>query len=222
VLVALDHAILGVFVIELAAKLCAQGLRFFRNPWNLFDTAIVGISLAPASEAFSVLRALRVLRLLRLVSVVPQMRLVVESVVRALPGLGSIALLLVLFFYIFAVMATRLFGAAHPEAFGHLGSSMFTLFQIMTLEGWADIARRVMAGQPAAWLFFILFILLATFTVLNLFIAIIVNTMQEQHDALARAEGREQEVPVERELAGLRRELEALRAQLRPHNDASG
>ncbi len=173
-----DHTILAIFVVEIVLKLYAHGLRFFRSPWNLFDVVVVGIALMPSSGAFSVLRALRVLRLLRLLSIVPRMRFVVESLVSALPGLGSIALLLVLFFYIFAVMATRLFGADFPEWFGNLGASMFSLFQIMTLEGWADMAREVMELYPHAWLFFTVFILLATFTVLNLFIAIIVNAMQ--------------------------------------------
>lgn len=212
----LDQVILAIFVLEIALKLAAFGGRFFLSGWNLFDFAIVGVALMPASGAFSVLRALRVLRLFRLVSAVPQMRVVVESVFKALPGLGAIAALLVLFFYIFAVMATRLFGADHPEWFGSLPASMFTLFQIMTLEGWADIAREVMALRPAAWLFFLAFILLATFTVLNLFIAVIVNAMQQQHEALV--EQGEAELNPEEALAAevkaLRAELAALRGRL--------
>jgi voltage-gated sodium channel len=205
----LDQGILAVFVIELSIKLYAFRGRFFLNGWNLFDLAIVGIALTPSSGAFSVLRALRVLRLFRLVSAVPQMRVVVESVFRALPGLGAIGALLVLFFYVFAVMATRLFGADHPGWFGTLPASMFTLFQIMTLEGWADIAREVMAVRPGAWLFFVAFILLATFTVLNLFIAVIVNAMQQQHEALV-ARGEAEMTPEE----ALAADIKALRAEL--------
>jgi voltage-gated sodium channel len=207
-LVALDHVILWIFVAELSLKLLAHGLRFFRSAWNVFDFFIVGIALLPSSGAFSILRALRVLRVLRLVSMVPRMRHVVESLVLALPGLGSIALLLVLFFYIFAVMATRLFGADFPQWFGNLGGSMFSLFQIMTLEGWVDIARTVMERYPAAWMFFLVFILLATFTVLNLFIAIIVNAMQHSHEA-------EQSLDPAREVSALRAEIGALREELR-------
>ena len=133
-LVALDHLILGIFVVELTLKLVAYGLQFFRSAWNVFDFLIVGISLMPHSGPFTVLRALRVLRLFRLLSVVPRMRIVIESLVHAMPGLGSIALLLLLFFYVFAVMATRLFGADFPHYFGTLGTSLFSLFQIMTLE----------------------------------------------------------------------------------------
>jgi voltage-gated sodium channel len=205
----LDQAILAVFVAELTAKLLGHGARFFRSGWNLFDLAIVGIALMPATGALSVLRALRVLRLFRLVSAVPQMRVVVESVFKALPGLGAIAALLVLFFYIFAVMATKLFGADHPAMFGTLGGSMFTLFQIMTLEGWADIAREVMVLRPYAWLFFLAFILLATFTVLNLFIAVIVNAMQQQHEVLV-AQGKAEMTPEE----ALHADVKALRAEL--------
>ena len=215
VLVAIDHAILWVFVAEIGLKMFAHGTRFFRSAWNLFDVVIVGIALLPNSGAFSVLRALRVLRLLRLLSVVPRMRFVVESLVLALPGLGSIALLLVLFFYIFAVMATRLFGADFPHWFGNLGASMFSLFQIMTLEGWADIAREIMARFPGAWLFFMVFILLATFTVLNLFIAIIVNAMQHSHDAEKPPDPASEIRALRAEIAELRRELERGRESTR-------
>ena len=215
VLEGIDGVVLGVFVVELALKLFGHGLRFFRNGWNVFDLVIVGIALMPASGAFSVLRALRILRVFRLVSAVPQMRVVVESVFRALPGLGSIAAMLVLFFYIFAVMATKLFGADHPAWFGTLGESMFTLFQIMTLEGWAEVARETMAVRPAAWLFFVAFILLATFTVLNLFIAVIVNAMQQQHEALVAsgdaAPNTQDSLLVE--IRALRQEIVELRAR---------
>jgi voltage-gated sodium channel len=210
-LVAIDRSVLAVFVVELALKLYAYGLRFWRNPWNVFDFVVVGIALVPASGSLSVLRAFRVLRLLRLVSIVPRMRFVVESVIAALPGLGAIVALLVLFFYVFAVMATKLFGASHPEWFGSLPASMFTLFQIMTLEGWAEIARALIAEYALAWLFFLAFILLATFTVLNLFIAIIVNAMQAQHEA-AVEHGQRPEDPTTAELRRLREEIAALRA----------
>jgi voltage-gated sodium channel len=179
----------------------------------VFDFAVVGISLLPASGPLAVLRAFRVLRLLRLVSAVPRMRFVVESVIGALPGLGSIVALLGLFFYVFAVMATKLFGAGFPEWFGSLPTSMFTLFQVMTLEGWAEIARTLMERYPLAWLFFLAFILLATFTVLNLFIAIIVNAMQAQYEADVR-DGHEPEEPATVELRGLRAETAALRGEI--------
>lgn len=180
----LDAVLLGIFVVELLAKMLTQGGRFWREPWNVFDVLVVGIALLPATGALSVLRALRVLRVLRLISLVPSMRGVVEALLRAIPGMGSIVALLGLLFYVAAVMATKLYGASFPALFGTLGDSAYTLFQIMTLEGWsAEIVRPVMELHPQAWLFFIVFILVTTFAVLNLFIAIIVNAMQEKHDA---------------------------------------
>jgi voltage-gated sodium channel len=202
----IDHAMLVVFVVELSLRLFAMGpVRFFKEPWNVFDFIVVAIALVPASGPFAVLRALRVLRVMRLVSAIPSMRKVVEALIRSLPGMGSIAALLCIVLYVFAVMATKLFGADHPQWFGSLGGSLFTLFQIMTMEGWADIAREVMVAQPLAWLFFLSFLLLGTFTVLNLFIAVIVNAMQEESVAKP-----DPEVLVE--LRALRSEIAALRS----------
>lgn len=202
---AIDKALLGVFVTELLLKLYAQRLAFWRNPWNVFDAVIIGIALLPTGGPLAVLRALRVLRVMRLVSAVPRMRAVVEALVVSLPGIGSIAMLLLIFFYVFAVMAAKLFGADFPQWFGTLWGSMFSLFQIMTLEGWAEIAREIMAVHPAAWVFFMVFILLATFTVLNLFIAVIVNAMQQP--ALGAAE----DAPATRaDIAALRAEVARL------------
>jgi voltage-gated sodium channel len=215
-LLALDHFILSVFVVEISAKLYAYRWRFFHDPWNVFDFLIVAIALIPASGPMAVLRALRILRVLRLISMVPRLRFVVESLLQAIPGIASIAALLVLLYYVFAVMATELFGGAHPAWFGTIGKSMYTLFQIMTLESWSmGIARPVMETHPYAWLFFIPFILIATFTVLNLFIAIIVNTMQTMHDTTHMQEQAAIEDAVHNEGANLGGQLEALREELR-------
>ena len=215
-LLTIDHIILSVFVVEIAAKLYAYRWRFFHDPWNVFDFIIVAIALIPASGPMAVLRALRILRVLRLISMVPRLRFVVESLLQAIPGIASIAALLVLLYYVFAVMATELFGGAHPAWFGTIGKSMYTLFQIMTLESWSmGIARPVMETHPYAWLFFIPFILIATFTVLNLFIAIIVNTMQTMHDTTHMQEQAAIEDAVHNEGANLGGQLEALREELR-------
>jgi len=182
-LVILDRIIVGIFAAEILTKLWVYRRRFFADPWNLFDFIVVAISLAPASAAFSVLRALRVLRILRLVSVVPSMRKVVQALLQAIPGMGSVVMLLGLLYYVFSVMATKLFGAAFPDWFGTIGASAYSLFQIMTLESWSmGIVRPVMEVYPLAWAFFVPFILITSFAVLNLFIAIIVNAMQSQHD----------------------------------------
>jgi voltage-gated sodium channel len=188
VLVAIDTACLAIFVVELALKMIAQGPRFFRQGWNLFDFAIVGIALVPAAGPFSVLRALRILRVLRIVSVFPRLRRVVEGFVTALPGMGSVFLLMALIFYIASVMATKLFGASFPQWFGDLGSSGYSLFQIMTLESWSmGIVRPVMEVYPYAWAFFVPFILMTTFAVVNLLVGLIVNSMQDAHSEESNA-----------------------------------
>jgi voltage-gated sodium channel len=179
---ALDEAILGVFVIEILARIVVFRLRFFRDPWSIFDFIVVGIALVPATEAFSVLRALRVLRVLRLITAVPSLRRVVGGLIAALPGMGSIVLLLSVLYYVFSVMATRLFGAAFPDWFGTIGASAYSLFQIMTLESWSmGIVRPVMEKFPYAWAFFVPYIVVTTFAVLNLFIGVVVNAMQTEH-----------------------------------------
>lgn len=209
-LLMLDKAILSVFVLEIVLKLVAYRLRFFTNAWNLFDFAIVAISLVPATGNLSVLRALRILRVLRLISIVPSMRLVVEAMLRAMPGMGSIAGLLSIIFYVAAVMSTKLFGASFPDLFGTIGASMYTLFQIMTLEGWSgEVVRPVMEVYPYAWVFFIPFMILTTFMVLNLFIALIVNSMESIH-----REDRDDASAVVGELRALREEVAALRREL--------
>ncbi len=177
---AIDSAALWIFTIELLLKLGVYRTRFFRDGWNLFDFTIVTIAWIPAAGPLSVLRALRIMRVLRLVSVVPSMRKVVSALINALPGMGSIVLVLVLVYYIAAVMATNLFGEAFPDWFGNIGNSMFSLFQIMTLESWSmGIVRPVMEVYPHAWTFFVPFIVVTSFTVLNLFIALIVNSMHK-------------------------------------------
>ncbi len=179
-LVAIDLACLALFIVEIAAKLFAQGPRFFRDGWNVFDFLVVGISLVPQTGGLSILRALRVMRILRLVSAIPQMRRVVEGLIDALPGMGTVFLLMSLIFYVAAVIATKLFGADFPEWFGTVGASGYTMFQIMTLESWSmGIVRPVMELHPYAWIFFLTFILVTTFAVANLVVGLMVNSMQE-------------------------------------------
>jgi voltage-gated sodium channel len=182
-LLALDKAILSVFVIEILVRLFVHRLAFFKDGWSLFDFTVVGIALLPASGPFAVLRALRVLRILRVLSFIPSMRNIVGALIQSLNGMLSIAMVLALVYYVSAVMATKLFGEAFPEWFGSLGASLYTLFQIMTLESWSmGIARPIMEQYPYAWAFFVPFILTATFIMLNLFIAVIVNAVQTMHE----------------------------------------
>ncbi len=171
---------LGIYTIELALKMMALRHRFFTNGWNLFDLLIVGIAYVPAVGPLSVLRSLRVLRVLRLVSAIPRLRAIVRSLALSLPSIGWISFLLLMVFYIFAVMATLLFGKVFPEWFSTLGESYYTLFQVLTLESWSmGIVRPIMEEFPYAWLFFVPFILLTSFVVLNVFIAVIVGAMSE-------------------------------------------
>lgn len=216
-LVVFDRIVLAIFVIELLLKLIVYRWGFFRSGWNLFDAVIIGIALLPATGPLTVLRALRVLRVLRLVSLMPQMRRVVEALIHALPGMGSITLLMGVVFFVSAVIATKLFGAAHPANFGTLGDSLFTLFSVMTLEGWADIAREVQVTHPQAYLFFVPFIVISVFAVLNLFIAVLTNSMQEMHDKELQAEeamSERQAGAVMVELGALREEVQKLRLAL--------
>ncbi|MGQ5489111.1 ion transporter [Thauera sp. ZXT1-4] len=210
-LLALDRTALAIFVVELALKLFVYRLRFFRSGWNVFDFTIVAVTLAPTGEGLQVLRSLRILRALRLVSVVPSMRKVVNALLKAIPGMGSVLTLLLLVFYVAAVMTTKLFGAGFPEWFGSLGESFYTLFQVMTLESWSmGIARPVMETYPYAWIFFVLFILLTTFAVLNLFIAIVVDSMS----AVEHEEQEQTRELVSMDHEALLAELRAIRAEL--------
>jgi len=221
-ILALDSAILVVFVVEIAARLYVHRLAFWRDPWSGFDFLVVAIALVPAAGPFAVLRALRVLRVLRLLTLVPSMRRVVGALLAAIPGLGSIALVLLIIYYVFAVIATKLFAATHPEWFGDIGRSLYTLFQVMTLESWSmGIARPVMENFPYAWAFFIPFILVATFTMLNLFVAIIVNAMQnfnEAENAVTIGAANELQARIDAEaqadVRGLRNEIRELRLEL--------
>lgn len=178
----LDRICLAIFVVELALKLLAYRFRFFRDGWNIFDFAIVAVSLVPAAQSLSVLRSLRILRILRVVSVAPRLRRVVEGFITALPGMASVFLLMGIIFYIGSVISTKLFGADFPQWFGSLGQSAYSLFQIMTLESWSmGIVRPVMEVYPYAWVFFVPFIMVTTFAVVNLLVGLIVNSMQDAH-----------------------------------------
>ena len=209
----LDHAILAVFIVELVLLMAARGLKFFTDPWCVFDFIVVGIAIIPATESFSVLRALRVLRVLRLINKVESMRKVVAGLLNSLPSLASVAGLTVIVFYVFSVMATNLFGQDFPELFGSMGDSAFTLFQVMTLESWSEgVARPIMAKVPYAWVFFLLFILIATFIVVNLFIAVIVDSLNNVDNDPAATHS---EVSLQTEVNALRAQIEAQHQDLR-------
>ena len=210
----LDHIALAIFVTELLAKFYAYRGGFFRDNWNVFDLLVIGIAVIPAAGPFAVLRSLRVLRVLRLISVVPSMRKVVSGLLGAIPGMASIAALLGLIIFVAGVMATKLFGGISPENFGDLGTSLFTLFQVMTGEAWPDIAKEIMVQAPMAWVFFVVYILVSSFAVLNLFIAVIVSGMEDElREDIREEEAKQAEVQA-RANAEILEELRLLRAEL--------
>lgn len=179
----IDHAILAVFIAEIVARIVVHRLAFFKDPWSLFDLFVVGIALWPVQEtdAFTALRALRILRVLRLVTVVPSLRKVVAGLIGALPGMGAITLLLVLVYYVFAVVATKLYGGSSPELFGTIGNSLYTLFQAMTFDDWSNgiVKPLVERGHQSAPLFLVIFMVVSAFMVLNLFIGVVVTALDE-------------------------------------------
>lgn len=215
----IDQCILWVFVAELTVKAFVHRLRFFHSGWRVFDFVIVGISLVPSAGPFTVLRTLRVLRVLRLISVVPAMRRIVHALFHAVPAMGAIVALTMIIFYVSAVLTTELFGSdSNPdfqEWFGTIGASMFTLFQVMTLEGWAmEIVRPVMEVYPWAWAVFVPFIMVTTFAVLNLFIGIIVDAMQIIQEETEEDIETEFDI-LHAELIGLREEIKDLKEQVK-------
>jgi len=178
----LDRICLAIFVVELVLKLLVYRLRFFRDGWNIFDFVIVAVSLVPAAQSLSVLRSLRILRILRVVSVALRLRRVVEGFITALPGMASVFLLMGIIFTLARVISTQLFSTDFPQWFGSLAQSAYSLFQIMTLESWSmGIVRPVMEVYPYAWAFFVPFIMVTTFAVVNLLVGLIVNSMQDAH-----------------------------------------
>lgn len=195
-LLALDRVIIAIFVVEALLKITAAGtrpMRYFGDPWNLFDLAITVVCVLPLHGQFAqVLRLARVARSLRLIKALPRLQLIVGALLRSLPSFGWITLLLVILLYVYSVMAVALFGQNDPERFGSLWPSMLTMFGILTLEGWVDIMRDQMAGIPpadggealhaapiAAPVFFVSFILSGTMVFLNLLVGVIVNSLSE-------------------------------------------
>ena len=220
---AVGWATVGVFVVEIALRIYAHGGSFFRDGWSLFDLFVVVIALIPASGTLGVLRVLRVLRALRLLSAVRSMRRVVAALAATIPGMISIGALLVMLVYIAGVMSTHMFGGTDPEHFGDLPTSLLSLFQVMTGDDWANVIRPVTDAHPLSWLFFIAYILVSTYIVLNLFIAVAVEALEMQKAEDVREivdEVEESEGLVLEAVESLRAEVAALREEL-ARRDAS-
>lgn len=218
-----DKVVITIFTIEIILRIYVHRFSFFKDPWSIFDFFIVAISLVPASENFSILRILRVLRLLRLITVVPQMKKIVTALISVIPGMISIAGLMSLFFYIFAIMSTNLYGEKFPQWFGTLGESFYTLFQVMTLESWSmGIVRPIMEEYPHAWIFFIPFIFVATFVMINLVVAIIVDAMalikQEEEEHIIQ-EVKSSESEIHDDIKKLREEIKELKELIKKNSN---
>jgi voltage-gated sodium channel len=207
----LDTVILWIFVAELLARILVNRLAFFKDPWSLFDFIVVGIALMPATDSLSVLRALRILRVLRLITAVPSLRKVVSGLIGALPGMGSIAGLLAIVYYVFSVMATKLYGETNPELFGNLGSSAYTLFQAMTFDDWSNgiVKPLTEKGHLYSSIFMIIFMICSAFMVLNLFIGVVVTALDE-----VTADGKVKKVDEGPYDAEILSELKNLRAEV--------
>ncbi len=201
-----DNAITAFFVAEILLKLYVYRLQFFRDGWNVFDVSVISLSLIPGASAFTVLRALRVLRVLRLLRFVPMMKRITEALLKSIPGMGAIVAVILLIIYVGAVMATNMYGhSSDPvvsEMFGDLPSSALSLFRLMTMDGWADMLDAVSDdGHPYAWVFFLLFIFVGSFAVLNLFIALIVEALTNEQKAAIGEQLESLEAAVEQKLA---------------------
>ncbi len=212
-----DRLILGVFVIEILTKIYLYHWKFFKVGWNVFDFIIIAASLIPAVTYLSVLRALRVFRVLRLITVMPRLRRVIAALLYAIPGMISVISVLMIIFYIAAVLTTQIFGSSEDpemqELFGDIGSSMYTLFQLMTLEGWHEnIAGPTMSHFPWSWAFFVPFIIITSFAVLNLFIGIIVDAMNLiGDDKNIQTEASAADITLSSQIAELRKDLRELK-----------
>jgi len=212
----LDRIIVWVFIVEIALRIVANGRAFFREGWSVFDFLVVLVSVPGTLTGVSALRILRALRLLRVLSGVSELRRVGEALVAAVPGISWVVLILVLINVIAAIIGTNLFGPAVPEHFGDLFTSMYTLFQVMTLENWPDVAEAVLEAHPMGWIFFVLFIGTATFTIMNLFVGVIVSVMDRETsdyylwERNYRAEMRHDMDAVRKSVEALTRKVDAL------------
>ena len=212
-IIALDWMITVFFMVELTIRFVGDEnkRRFFYNGWNLFDTLIVVVSLIPIqdSELALIGRLVRIFRVLRMVSIIPELRVLLTSLLTALPQLGYVALMMFIIFYIYAAVGATFFATINPDLWGDIAISMLTLFRIMTFEDWTDVMYETMAVYPLSWAFYLSFIFLSAFAFLNMIIGIVVSVLDDEHKKLAAAEA---EAAGEPTLGDLRSEIAALRA----------
>ena len=194
-----NHFFLGIFIVEALVKIVAHYPRmdgYFRDGWNVFDFSIIVVSLLLGGELATVARLARVLRVLRLISTLPELRLIVATLIRSIPSMFNVMALMSIIFFVYAVAGYHLFHETDPEHWRHLGIALLTLFRIVTLEDWTDIMYTAMESHWWAWAYFVSFVVVGTFVVVNLFIAVVVNNLdeakRERLDALEKAPTREE------------------------------
>lgn len=216
-----DAFCLSIYCIEIALKLIAFRGAYFKDPWNVFDFVIVAICLIPVGiipfppQVVRIFRIFRVFRVFRLVSAFKQMRVIVEAMGRSLPGVFWTALLLIIVYYVFAVIGTVLFGQEFPDWFGDIGKSFYTLFQVMTLESWSmGISRPVMEVFPYAWIYFVPFVIASAFIIVNVVVGIIVGTIDEANARVRRDESKERGDTLQIEFDKLKEQLQKVETLL--------
>jgi voltage-gated sodium channel len=186
-LTTLDDLFLGIFVVELVIRIAAFGGRpqdFFRSGWNVFDFVVIGAAFVPGiRENVTMLRLVRLLRVVRLVSVFPDMRVLVRAMVKSLPPIGSLVLLTLLLMYVYGMVGWILFHEDDPQNWGDIGTAMLSLFEMLTLENWPALLDAAQKIHPSSWIFFVSYILVASFLVINILLAIIINSMEEVREA---------------------------------------
>ena len=218
---------LGVFIVEAALKIFAvtpRADRYFRDGWNVFDFSIIVFSLLPATGGFAVIaRMARLLRLLRLVSAVPELRLIVATLVRSIPGMLHIVALMSLMVYIYAIIGYQLFHEHDPEHWRNLGISLLSLFRVVTLEDWTDIMYKAMEYHPLTWMYFVSFVVFGTFVVINLFIAVVINNLDEaKQERLRKLEQAPTADSLLSEIRATQQSLRRLEEQLQRRREEDG
>ncbi|MBB5320008.1 ion transporter [Marinobacter oulmenensis] len=218
VLGVLDTAITVFFLVEILFRfaVCPNKRRFFRDGWNLFDTIVVIGSLIPLDNSEAVLlgRLLRVFRVLRLVSVVPELRFLINSLLKAIPRMGYIALLMFIIFYIYAAMGSMFFARVDEKLWGDVAVSMLTLFRIATFEDWTDVMYATMDVHPMSWIYYVTFIFLAAFVFLNMMIGAILEVMGEEQNARAAQQAHDERDEIARQLRAVQEQLQELSRQV--------
>lgn len=181
----LDWAITLFFLVEISIRFIGEPekRKFFNKGWNIFDSVIVLVSLIPIedSEMALVGRLIRIFRVLRMVSVIPELRMLLNSLLKALPQLGYVMLMLFIIFYIYAAVGSTFFAQLNPVLWGDISISMLTLFRVMTFEDWTDVMYETMEVYPFSWMFFLSFIFLTAFAFLNMVIGIVVSVMEKEN-----------------------------------------